>query len=157
MISFTVYGTPVPQGSMRAFFNPKTQRMQKWDSNKSLKPWRQQLTLCAIEALKAHGGEMIAKPAAVRIAVCFYLEKPASVPKSRTLPTVKPDSLKLTRSVEDSLSGIIYEDDSQVTDHVIAKRYGSPERAEVQVEIVESTVYKPEIAKELPLFAGVQS
>jgi Holliday junction resolvase RusA-like endonuclease len=153
-ISFTVYGTAVPQGSMRAFFNPKTQRMQKWDSNKNLKPWRQQLTQCAIEALKANGGEMIAKPTGVRIAVCFYIAKPPSVPKSRILPTVKPDSLKLCRSLEDSLSGIIFEDDSQVTDHVIAKRYGVPERAEIQVEIIEDAAYKPHIAKELPLFAG---
>jgi Holliday junction resolvase RusA-like endonuclease len=154
-ICFTVYGTAIPQGSMRAFFNPKTQRMQKWDSNKNLKPWRQQLTLCAIEALKANGGEIITKPAAVRICVCFYLAKPPSVSKSRALPTVKPDSLKLCRSLEDSLSGIIYEDDSQVTDHVIAKRYGSPERAEIQVEIVEDVAYNPGIAKELPLFAEV--
>jgi Holliday junction resolvase RusA-like endonuclease len=151
-IAFTVYGTAIPQGSMRAFFNQKTQRMQKFDSNKNLKPWRQQLTLCAIEALKANGGEMIARPAAVRIAVCFYLAKPPSIPKSRVLPTVKPDSLKLCRSLEDSLSGIIFEDDSQVTDHIIAKRYGSPERAEIQVEIVEDVSYKPAIAKELPLF-----
>jgi Holliday junction resolvase RusA-like endonuclease len=156
-ITFCVYGTAIPQGSMRAFYNPKTQRMQKWDSNKNLKPWRQQLTLCAIEALKQNGGEIITKPAAVRIAVCFYLAKPPSVSKSRALPTVKPDSLKLCRSVEDSLSGILFEDDAQVTDHVIAKRYGSPERAEIQVEIIEDTAYKPDIAKELPLFAGVGS
>ena len=140
---------------MRAFFNPKTQRMQKWDSNKNLKPWRQQLADCAMKACADSGGEIISKPTAVRVIVCFFLAKPASVPKNRLLPTVKPDADKLLRAVKDALKGTIYEDDSQVTDVVVGKRYGIPERAEIQVEAVVVPEFRPQIAKDLPLFAGV--
>lgn len=155
MISFVVYGHPEPQGSTKAFIPKGWSRAIITSDNKKLKPWRQQLSLSAIEALAANGGEIIARPVGVRLCVCFYLEKPASVSKNRHLPSVKPDASKLLRAVEDALTGTIYEDDAQVTDIVVAKRYGVPERAEIQVEIVESTIYKPDVAKELPLFAEV--
>lgn len=157
MISFTVYGHPEPQGSTKAFIPKGWSRAVITSDNKKLKPWRQQLSASAEAALSENGGELLAKPAGVRLAVCFYFEKPASVPRSRVLPSVKPDIDKLTRALMDALTGTIFEDDAQVTDIVVAKRYGIPERAEIQIEIVQTTVYKPEIAKELPLFAGVQT
>ena len=166
-IHFTVYGRPQSEGSKTPWLptykdgsfvkNARTGKpvIATMDSNKKLRPWRQQLSDCAKAALSENGGEIIARPNAVRLAVCFYLEKPASVSKSRPLPSVKPDVSKLVRAVEDSLSGILIDDDAQITDIVVAKRYGIPERAEIQVEIIEDAAYKPDIAKELPLFAGV--
>ncbi|HKN77114.1 MAG TPA: RusA family crossover junction endodeoxyribonuclease [Candidatus Acidoferrum sp.] len=151
-IRFTVYGRPEPQGSTRAFLPKGWNRAVITTDNAKLKPWRQQLSASAIGALAENGGELLAKPSGVRLAVCFYFERPASVSKRRVLPSVKPDIDKLTRALMDALTGTIFEDDAQVTDIVVAKRYGIPERAEVQVEIVEDTAYKPEIAKELPLF-----
>lgn len=156
-IHFTVFGHPEPQGSTKAFIPKGWSRAIITSDNSKLKPWRQQLARSAIEALKENGGELMAKPDAVRLAVCFYLEKPASVSKRRILPTVKPDGDKLVRAILDALTGTIFEDDAQVTDFVVAKRYGIPERAEIQVEIIEDAAYKPDIAKDLPLFAGVGS
>jgi Holliday junction resolvase RusA-like endonuclease len=154
-IRFVVYGHPEPQGSTRAFIPKGWNRAVITTDNTKLKPWRQQLSACAMKACADHGGELITKPQAVRLIVCFFLEKPASVSKHRVLPTVKPDADKLLRAVKDALKGTIYEDDSQVTDVVVAKRYGIPERAEIEVEVVAATAFRPEIAKELPLFAGV--
>ena len=39
-------------------------------------------------------------------------------------PTVRPDTVKLTRAVEDALTGVVWRDDSQVTTHLLKKRYG---------------------------------
>lgn len=154
-IRFVVYGHPEPQGSTRAFVPRGWTRAVVTSDNPKLKPWRQQLSRCAIEALKDNGGELLAKPAGIRLAVCFFIEKPASVSKSRMLPTVKPDADKLVRALLDALTGTIFEDDSQVTDIVVCKRYGLPERAEIEVSIVSDVKYNPQIAKELPLFAEV--
>lgn len=152
MIRFTVFGHPEPQGSTRAFIPRGWNRAVITSDNKKLKPWRQQLSASALEASR---GEIIPKPTAVRVAVCFYLEKPPSIPKKRPLPTVKPDGDKLLRALLDALTGTVFEDDAQVTDLVVGKRYGVPERAEIQIEEIEETSFKPAIAKELPLFAGV--
>ena len=155
MIHFVVFGHPEPQGSTKAFIPKGWSRAVITTDNAKLKPWRQQLSASAEVALAENGGELLAKPAGVRLAVCFYFEKPASVSRKRLLPSVKPDIDKLTRALMDALTGTIFEDDAQVTDIVVAKRYGIPERAEIQVEIIEDAAYKPDIAKELPLFAGV--
>ena len=154
-IHFVCYGHPEPQGSTKAFIPKGWTRAIITSDNSKLKPWRQQLSQSARAALAENGGELLAKPNGVRLAVCFYLEKPASVSKKRILPTVKPDTDKLVRAILDALTGTIFEDDAQVTDIVVAKRYGVPERAEIQVEIIEDAAYKPGIAKELPLFAEV--
>jgi Holliday junction resolvase RusA-like endonuclease len=45
----------------------------------------------------------------------FYLDRPSSVSKAkRPYPIVPPDLDKLIRGVQDSLTGVVYEDDSQV-------------------------------------------
>jgi len=54
-------------------------------------------------------------------------------PSSPAFPVTKPDSLKLGRAVEDSLTGVVFRDDSQVVEHRIAKRWGTPPRVEVAV------------------------
>jgi len=49
-------------------------------------------------------------------------------------PTVKPDLLKLTRAVEDALTGIVYRDDSQITSETLQKAYTTGQaRTEVRV------------------------
>jgi Holliday junction resolvase RusA-like endonuclease len=153
-ITFTVYGKVQSQGSTKAFIPKGWSRPIITSTNKKLKPWRQQISASAIEAVAANGGEIMCRPNAVRVAACFYIEKPVSCPKSRRLPAVAPDLDKYTRGLLDACTGTVYEDDAQVTDIVVAKRYGVPERAEIQVEIIEDATYKPDIAKELPLFAG---
>jgi Holliday junction resolvase RusA-like endonuclease len=51
-------------------------------------------------------------------------------------PATTPDVLKLARAVEDALTGVVYIDDSQIVDEVIAKRYCHRwEEWRVEVEI----------------------
>ena len=54
----------------------------------------------------------------------FYLDRPSSVSKGkRPYPIVPPDTDKLLRAVGDSLSGVVYEDDSQIIRVLAWKTY----------------------------------
>ncbi len=55
----------------------------------------------------------------------FYLERPKTVkPSDRALPIVAPDLDKLVRAVGDGIgqSGLIWGDDSQITE-ILARKY----------------------------------
>jgi crossover junction endodeoxyribonuclease RusA len=129
-VSFTVYGKPEPQGSIRAFMVGGKPRLTS--DNAKLKPWRQQVALSAI----AEGMQKIGKHEPVRLFVDFYLERPTSAPKSRICPAVKPDLDKLLRAVKDALKGIAWEDDVQVVCVQATKQYGSPARTEITVRAI---------------------
>ena len=142
-ISFTVYATPVPQGSMKAFVLPgkwgAKDRAILTSANKKLKPFRGEVTRTAMAAMSERD---IAEPFAgkhipVSIVADFYIAKPASVTKKRYYPSVKPDLDKLIRSLCDAMTGVIYTDDAQIVEFNVRKRYGSPERVEVAATILE--------------------
>lgn len=59
---------------------------------------------------------------------------------SPQFPATKPDVLKLTRAVEDALSGIIYADDAQIVSERIDKRYGDKPRVEIEIGVLPATV-----------------
>lgn len=130
-LSFTVYGHPEPQGSTRAFVPKGWKRPIITTDNKKLKPWRQEVTRAAIDAVTEAGGEIIPRGTPVLLRLDFYLLRPPSLPKRVTRPTSRPDVSKLLRSVEDSLTGVVYEDDSQITVVRVTKQYGTPERVEI--------------------------
>jgi Holliday junction resolvase RusA-like endonuclease len=127
-ISFTVYGKPEPQGSIRAFMVGGKPRLTS--DNAKLKPWRQQVALSALAERK---GEVLQRDVPVVLEVLFCLDRPKSAAK-RELPTVKPDLDKLMRAVKDALKGILYEDDSQVVTIEAHKCYSSPQRTEIRLK-----------------------
>lgn len=142
-IDFTVYATPTPQGSMKGFVLPgkngaKARAILTSDNSK-LKPYRQEVTRCAMVALRDAGlpEPFAGKHVPVRITMDFYLAKPPSVPKKRTQHVVKPDCSKLVRAGEDALTGVMYTDDAQVVEISARKHYGSPERVIISVNILE--------------------
>lgn len=129
-VKFTVLGRPQPQGSVRAFMVGGKPRLTS--DNAKLKPWRQDVGQCAlIERIKS--ADFARKGTAVNVEVFFYLQKPKSAKKSDLIPTRKPDIDKLGRAVLDSLTGILFDDDSQVCDLRLTKAYGVPERTEIKV------------------------
>lgn len=83
----------------------------------ALDTWQQTIA-ASLRALKP---EFIFRPRAVSVSLGFLLRRPKSV--SREHPTVPPDVDKLVRAVLDSLTGTVYEDDAQVTDMHVTKRY----------------------------------
>jgi len=119
MIEFSCDGTPVPQGSMKVI-NGHVLHSQ----GSALAVWRSTIALAARFAG--------AKPvdSAIGIEVTFRVRRPKTVKRDR--PTVAPDLDKYLRGLLDSLTGICYQDDSQVVDIKARKVYSDTPGADVK-------------------------
>jgi crossover junction endodeoxyribonuclease RusA len=63
----------------------------------------------------------------IRIVLTFGIQKPKSAPKRRRVwPDKRPDLDKLVRGVIDSLTHIVFADDSQIVEIQATKDYGPP-------------------------------
>lgn len=138
-VEFTVYGTPQPKGSARAFvamkkgqtYSTKNRpRAVVTSDNTSLKAWEGSVR----EAAQAVAGEVFFT-GAVRLRINFRFPRPKSV--TRPFMTTRPDCSKLVRGAEDALIGLVFQDDSQVVELVATKRYvDGPAGARIVVEEV---------------------
>jgi crossover junction endodeoxyribonuclease RusA len=112
VITFHVPGVPAPQGSGTA----RSSGRKHWvdtgahDPKKPLGQWRALVSLAAHQAMA--GRPPIAGP--VVVAAIFTMPRPKSYPKKRWAATSKPDKDKLERAMLDSMSKIVFVDDSQV-------------------------------------------
>lgn len=112
--SILVLGTPVPQGSAKAFIVGKGKpHAVVTHDNADTMPWR--------DSIRAHARKQVGpvieypRPQAVHLSVDFVMPRRASAPKRSTPKhTRKPDVDKLIRAVADALTGVVYEDDSQI-------------------------------------------
>lgn len=125
MISFTVPGTPIPQGSKTAGVTKAGKPYLRDANAKKLKPWRK-----AVSTMASTGERFGSVPVAVR--VYFYFERPK---RSKFTPhAVRPDVDKLARSILDGLTdaGVI-EDDARVVELIASKHYSDKPRAVIKV------------------------
>lgn len=129
-ISFTVHGRPQPQGSAKAFIPKGWNRAVITSDNKTLKPWRQDVSAMASRAMQAANEAPTVAP--VRVEVVFAFAKPKSVKGPHK--TTKPDLDKLLRGVLDGMSGIVFHDDAQVVECQVSKRFSLPEGAQLTVQ-----------------------
>lgn len=127
VIRFAVRGLPIQQGSARAFVVPgkggaKPRAVITHDSRRDLGLWRRLVS----EAAQSHAPSVPWDgPIAVRLS--FGMPKPKSRPKRRrTWPDRRPDLDKLIRACLDSLTHIVFADDSQVVRIHAEKDYGVP-------------------------------
>lgn len=137
MITFTVAGLPVPQGSKSV--NRATGFM--YEANKHLMPWRQEVIARTQQALG--GQERLLGP--VRLRLRFYFPRPkshygtgrnAGVLKigAPTEHTTKPDVDKCTRAILDSLTiAGVWRDDAQACELLVSKSYSSSPGVEVVI------------------------
>lgn len=130
-IAFTVYGTPVPQGSLKAFTPKGWNRSILTSDNKKLKPWRQEVAGQALHAVESAGESITRDP--IGISVRFYFARPTSTSKKVLHKTTKPDIDKLLRGILDALTGIVFADDAQAVSESCVKLFGTPERAEIEI------------------------
>jgi crossover junction endodeoxyribonuclease RusA len=133
--TFTVYGVPAPQGSIKAFVTKRSRRVILTSDCKKLKPWRQEISGTALAAM--NGCPPAAKEVGVGVYVDFFFDRPKSVSKKWPDKTTKPDVDKLLRALFDALTGIAFVDDSQVVRGGYSKQFGSPARAVIRVVTAE--------------------
>ncbi|WP_405103081.1 RusA family crossover junction endodeoxyribonuclease [Oceanobacillus sp. FSL H7-0719] len=137
MISFVIPGIPIPQGRPRAGRNGR--KIVMYDPKES-KDYKEYVSLIA----KQHAPKTALEgPLSVRVKI--YREIPKSTTKKdRALisegnkrPITKPDTDNYVKSVLDALNGIIFKDDSQVTDLYASKFYSDDPRVEVHVQEID--------------------
>ena len=120
--SFFVKGRPVPQGSMK-FIRPGVMIHSR---SQELALWRADIARNA----ELFGFKPIAS--AVKVELDFVMNRPKSA--KRVFPSVKPDLDKLIRAVLDGLTGVAYEDDSQVILIQSSKTYGDKQGVWIGIE-----------------------
>lgn len=113
VLDMFVPGRPAAQGSKRHVGGGRLVEMSK-----AVAPWR---TTVAWHAAQDYTGAPL--PGPVLLTVEFVMPRPASCPKRSTPPAVKrPDVDKLLRACCDALSGVVWRDDSQITEVHMTKR-----------------------------------
>ena len=121
-LTFVVYGLPAPQGSKRSMGNGVM-----IESSKAVAPWRQDVKHAAL-ACRPHDWAL---DCPVAVSIVFRFKRPAShIGKKGLLGTaplhmtskLKGDLDKLCRSTFDAMSGVVYDDDSQVVSVTATKR-----------------------------------
>lgn len=134
-IEFTIHGTPRPAGSKRHVGNGVIID----SSGAKGREWRASVQAAARE----HAGELLRGP--LQVTFNFYKPRPKAHYKTGKstagklkddmppYPIARPDVLKWARSVEDSLTGILWLDDAQIVSEHISKNWGEPARCEVSV------------------------
>lgn len=135
-LSFTVVGTPAPQGSKRHVGGGRMVEMSK-----RLPAWRDSVVTAAMAELAKQGrGMPFGHGVAVAIEATFFL--PPTLGAQRThdrgravVPVARLDLDKLSRSLLDAVTGIVIWDDGQIADLTARKRFafGRPPGADVTV------------------------
>lgn len=136
---FTVAGTPVPQGSARAFAGKGKAAGRAFltnDPSGSISKWRSDIK-GAYDRLPSHQAIAVG-PVSMRLA--FRLPRPKShylpANRKRPAPELRPDAPtwcaggadidKLTRAVLDALTGVAYVDDALVAVVGATKQFPAP-------------------------------
>lgn len=134
MIKFTVEGVPVgkarPRVTRNGTYTPKKTRdyenVVKWSCKNKYK------------------GEVLTGP--LRLDATFYMYIPKHTSRVRIekklndqiLPTKKPDWDNMAKSITDAINKIAYEDDSQIVEAHIYKKFSEDSRAEVKITQIDA-------------------
>ena len=138
-MEIVIYGEPIPQGRPRF-----TKQGHAYDPQRS-QNYKQLVRFWVTQHLKKIPGF---KPYenALCIDLVFYLGIPSSWSKKKRIqaiqgeirPTSRPDADNLCKSVTDAVNGLLWVDDSIITDLSVKKRY-TGELARVEIKITEVT------------------
>jgi crossover junction endodeoxyribonuclease RusA len=124
-------GRPAPQGSKKSIGNNRF-----IESSKFLPAWRSAVRVAAETAVTVGSWERVSGP--VELEVMFYLDRPSTISRTkRPYPTVPPDLDKLARSCLDPLTGLIYDDDSQVIRLLAWKTYADTRTPGAFIRVAE--------------------
>jgi crossover junction endodeoxyribonuclease RusA len=142
-ITFDVIGRPAPQGSKKSIGNNRFV-----ESSKFLPAWRNAVRIAAEEAVTASMWARVSGP--VELEVMFYLDRPSTISRTkRPQPIVPPDLDKLARSCLDPLTGLIYDDDSQVIRLLAWKTYADTRPPGAFIRVAELSQFDNEAFQSL--------
>lgn len=127
-----VCGRAIPQGGLRIVPLRDGRRVLAPNNSASLNPWRKKVRNAAKAAMRTASAKLFGPEIPVYVQMQFCFLRPKST--DRVFPTVKPDIDKLERAVLDSLTGVVFHDDSQVVWVNKKKRYEDFQRVEIRVE-----------------------
>jgi crossover junction endodeoxyribonuclease RusA len=132
-LDFDVRGTPVPQGSSRAFVVQGKAILVTGAGKGPLAAWRHAIATEARRTVEDH--PPLTGPVTVALAFRFPRPKSHWLPANARRPaaelrldapvfvTSKPDADKLARAALDALTGVVFGDDAQVSTLSVVKRY----------------------------------
>ena len=139
LVSFTVYGEPVAQG--RPKFATIGGHARAYDPKKS----RDYKTLIRQVAQEHVPAELLTGPLVLVVKVyrpipkAFSRRKTDAALAGELRPTTKPDLRNYLGGIEDALTKLVWQDDSQVVSYgETGKFYGDPPRIEVEVYAVSA-------------------
>lgn len=131
-IQFFVHGIPQPKGSMNSFINPRTNKIVSVFGSKESRP----KLACWAACIKAEASVAVTKigwlplDAPIELEAVFVLPRPKGhygrhglKPTAPKWQTKKPDLDKLLRTLLDALTGIVFNDDAQVSSVTATKEY----------------------------------
>lgn len=116
--TLTVLGKPATKGSTVSFLSRRGKVITRTDSAR-LVPW----TDAVRWACREQGVRVAAKDQPVYLAIDVTVPTPKGT--KRMYPVTRPDVDKWARAALDALTGMAYEDDSQVVHLAVGKAYGS--------------------------------
>lgn len=130
-VAVTVYGTPAPQGSKRAFVGRSGKAFVIESSHDRVKSWRQ----AVVDEVRARDRAFRFDGLALEVSMTFYLPRPKSHFRTGrnahllrddapVYPSGKPDLSKLARATEDALTDAgLWADDAQVVRYALLAKY----------------------------------
>ena len=157
MIRLVCRGVPVTQGSKTGIVvggRAVVVEGGNKDARQRHKDWRSAVASEARAWMNEHRRLTGPIKAPVIVRLTFALNGPAaSKPKhTRWFPSGRQsgDADKLARSILDSLTGVVIEDDAQVVGLLVVKDYGSPAGVTVEIEAAPQTeVYGDDWTREI--------
>lgn len=139
-IQFTIPGTPVAKA------RPRVTRTGHAYTPKKTSDYEKLVKVYAIKTMTEHG----LKPTeeAIRLDVQAFFPIPASWTKAKKEKalngdlkhTTRPDLSNIVKAVEDAMNGIVYKDDSQISEIVCVKRYSMSPRVDLTVEVINEKI-----------------
>lgn len=126
LIEFFVAGEPVPQGSTKAFYIKKLERVVTTHTNANTEAWRNRIATEAQHANELRPQSYFSddRRLGYEVVMEFTFTRPKSTPKRWKLNTKRPDLDKLVRAVLDGITNVLIPDDSQVVRITAGKCYG---------------------------------
>jgi Holliday junction resolvase RusA-like endonuclease len=128
-VGFTIPGLPVAKG--RPKFSTRNGIARAYTPKKT-----RDFEAMAREYAKAAMGPLMPCMSSVHVTFVVFVPVPKSWSKTKRNtaiaggihPTVKPDLDNFAKALTDALNGVVYDDDSQICDVVMSKRYAEEPR-----------------------------